>query len=68
MVDTREAEWQGWDLVVSRDRVVLYFEQAAMAELGVRCDVSRRNHDGGWDARVEEHLDDLLRWVPAGPR
>ena len=34
MVDTRKAEGQGWNLMVSRDRMVLYLEQAAMAELG----------------------------------
>src|ERR1700677_585033 len=68
MVDTRKAEGQGWNLMVSRDWMVLYLEQAAMAELGVRCYVSRRDHYGGWYARVEEHLNHLLGWVPSGPR
>src|SRR5271168_4018767 len=68
MVDTRKAEGQGWNLVVSRDRMVLYLEQATMSELGIRCYVSRRDHNGGWYARVEEHLNHLLGWVPSGPR
>ena len=68
MVDTRKAEGQGWNLMVSRDRMVLYLEHAAMAELGVRCDISRRDHYSGWYARVEKHLNHLLGWVPSGPR
>ena len=68
MVDTRKAEGQRWNLMVSRDRMVLHLEQAAVAELGVRCDVSRRDYYGGGYARVEEHLNELLGWVPSGPR
>src|SRR5580704_891836 len=68
MVDTRVAEWQGRNLVVSRDRMVLYLEQTTMAELGVRCDVSRRNYRGRGYARVEEHLNDPLDSVLSGPR
>jgi hypothetical protein len=63
MVDTRKAEGQGWNLMVSRDRMVLHLEQAAVAELGVRRYVTRRDHCGGWYARLEEHLNELLGWV-----
>jgi len=54
--------------MVSRDRMTFYFEQSSMAELGVLRDVSRRNHDGGWYACVEEHLNQFLGWVLSGPR
>ena len=51
MVDTRKAEGKGRNLMVSRDRMVLHLEQAAVAELGVGCHVSRRDHHGGRYAR-----------------
>ena len=56
-----------WHLMVSRNRMMLYLEQTAMAELGVRGDVSRWNHHGGRYARVEEHLGHLVGWVLSGP-
>ena len=68
MVDTRKAEGQGWNLMVSRNRMALYLEQVAMAELGVCCYVSRRDYYGRRYACVEQHLNHLLGWVPSGPR
>jgi hypothetical protein len=68
MVHSREAEGQGWNFMVSRNRMALYLKQAAMAELGVRCDVSRWDHYASWYACIEEHLNHLLGWVASSPR
>jgi hypothetical protein len=67
MVNSRETEWQGWNLMVSRDGMPLNLEQTAMAELGVCCDVTWRNHHGGWYARGEKHQFHLLGLVLSGP-